>query len=79
VRATLTTALFWVRFHFWLTILWLLQFPFVLFFEPSLKKSVTYLIIISIAAAALGQFSSWQAARVEWKLEQHEKEGKIDN
>ena len=58
----------WRALHGWLTIVWFLQIPVVIIF-PGLQKSLPYLVIISIAAAGLGQLSSWQAARVETKLE----------
>jgi uncharacterized membrane protein len=59
---------FWVHFNGWLTVAWLTQFPLVLAWRRDLQKSVPYLIVISIAAAALGQLAAWQAARVELKL-----------
>ena len=66
----LDNSIFWQRFHGWLSIVWLLQFPLVLWWKQDLKQSITYLVIISIAAAALGQMSAWQAARVEVKMDQ---------
>lgn len=63
---------FWVHFNGWLTTLWLLQFPLVYAWKQNLQDSVPYLIGISIAAAALGQLSAWQAARVELKLKRME-------
>jgi len=67
---------FWVHFNGWLTVGWFLQYPLVLGWKQDLEKSVPYLIIISIAAAGLGQLAAWQAARVELKLKQmQEKEG----
>ena len=71
--SVLDNSKFWQRFHGWLTLGWFLQFPLVLWWKDGLKDSVSYLVIISIAAAALGQMSAWQAARVEVKLD---KEGK---
>jgi uncharacterized membrane protein len=59
---------FWLHFHGWLTVAWFFQFPLVLVIEGSLKKSTPYLVIISIAAAALGEMSAWQAARVEVRV-----------
>lgn len=64
----LDDPLFWVWANGVATIMWVTQFPIVLYFEKNLEHSVPYLIIISIAAAALGQLSAWQAARVELKL-----------
>lgn len=65
------SAVFWRRVHGWLTVVWFVQFPLVFAVFPTLKESVTYLIFISIAAAALGQLSSWQAARVEVKQDEY--------
>jgi hypothetical protein len=59
---------FWLHLHGWTTIAWLLQFPLVFLWQQELQDSVPYLVGISIAAAALGQASAWQAARVEMKL-----------
>lgn len=52
--------------HGWLTIVWATQIPVVLIFK-GLQESLPYLVIISVAAALLGQLSSWQAARTECK------------
>lgn len=64
----------WLWLHFWLTLVWFAQFPVVYLLKPSLKSSISYLVFISIAAAALGQLSSWQAARVEVRLWRHANE-----
>ena len=64
----------WLWLHFWLTVGWFLQFPLVFWYDPSLQRSIPYLVGISIAAAALGQLSSWQAARVEVRLWRHTKD-----
>ena len=56
-----------VRFHFWLTIFWLIMVPpSVIFF----KESIEYLVYLSVYAAIMGHFSSWQAARVEVKQDE---------
>lgn len=60
----------WQAAHGWLTIGWLTQFPLAFWLLPSLQVSVAYLVAISIAAAALGEVSAWQAARVEAKVDQ---------
>jgi hypothetical protein len=65
----------WMWLHAWVTVLWFLQFPLVYLWKETLKTSISYLIFISIAAAALGQISSWQAARVEVRLWKRAKEG----
>jgi hypothetical protein len=65
---------FWVHFNGWLTVAWFTQFPLVLAIVQDLQDSVRYLVIISIAAAALGQLAAWQAARVELKLKRFQKE-----
>jgi hypothetical protein len=52
----------------------LVQFPLVYLVEPSLKRSIEYLVAISIAAGALGQISSWQAARAEVRIWQMSKQ-----
>ena len=70
---------FWVHANGWLTVGWVLQFPLVLLWKQDLQKSVPYLVIISIAAAALGQLAAWQAARVELKLKRFRGEVGIDN
>lgn len=57
------------------TVMWFSQFPLVLLITKSLQNSVPYLIIISIAAAALGQLAAWQAARVELKLKRLQERG----
>jgi hypothetical protein len=59
---------FWVWIHGIATAGWFFQFPLVYAWKQNLQDSVKYLIFISIASAALGQLSSWQAARVELKL-----------
>jgi hypothetical protein len=69
----------WVKFHGWVSIGWLLQFPLVYLVDTSLKRSIEYLVGISIAAGALGQISSWQAARAEvriWELQKTQEERK---
>lgn len=65
---------FWVWVNGIATVAWFTQFPLVLVIEKNLQRSVPYLIIISIAAAGLGQLSAWQAARVELKLKLLEKQ-----
>lgn len=70
------TPRFWLHVNGWLTVGWFLQFPIVLVIEPNLKKSITYLIIISIAAAGLGQLAAWQACRVETRMDDNDKGGK---
>lgn len=68
----------WVQLHGIVSIAWLTQFPLVYFIKPSLQMSIRYLIGISIAAGALGQISSWQAARAEvriWELQQDQEKG----
>lgn len=59
---------FWVHVNGWTTVAWFTQFPLVLWWKQDLQTSVPYLVVISIAAAALGQLAAWQAARVELKL-----------
>jgi hypothetical protein len=51
-------------------VVWFTQFPLVLWWKKNLQNSVPYLIIISIAAAALGQLAAWQASRVEVKQDE---------
>lgn len=69
---------FWVHFNGWLTVGWFAQFPVVLAWKQNLQTSVPYLIIISIAAAGLGQLAAWQAARVELKLKRIEERRDAD-
>lgn len=66
---------FWVWVNGIATVMWFSQFPLVLLITKSLQNSVPYLIIISIAAAALGQLAAWQAARVELKLKRLQERG----
>jgi len=77
----LDSARFWVHVNGWATAAWFTQFPLVLWWKEDLQRSLPYLIIISIAAAGLGQLAAWQGARAELKLERMEKreEAKIDN
>lgn len=60
----------WQALHGWLTLAWLAQFPLAYLVFPSLQESVPYLVFISIAAAALGELSSWHAVRVEVKVDE---------
>lgn len=70
------SARFWLHVNGWLTVAWFAQYPIVFVIEPSLKKSVPYLITISIAAAGLGQLAAWQACRVETRMDDNDKGGK---
>lgn len=68
---------FWLHFNGWLTLVWFTQFPLVLWWKQDLQTSVPYLIVISIAAAALGQLAAWQAVRAELALKRIEEKGGI--
>lgn len=59
---------FWVHVNGWLTAIWFTQFPLVLWWKQDLQDSVPYLVVISIAAAALGQLAAWQAAHAELRV-----------
>jgi hypothetical protein len=63
-------ALLWRRVHGWLTIAWAIQFSLAFWIFSDLQRSVPYLVGISIAAALLGEMSSWHAVRVEVKMEE---------
>lgn len=69
MKKVLDSGKFWEWVQGIATVGWLVQFPVVLLWRHDLQDSVPYLIIISIAAAALGQLAAWQAARSERKLD----------
>jgi len=66
---------FWLWMNGVATVAWFLQFPLVYLWKQNLKDSVSYLIFISIAAAALGQLAAWQAARVECRMKRNLENG----
>jgi hypothetical protein len=60
----------WQRVHFWLAVIWAVLFiPSVLLW----KKSVPFLVFVSVYANFIGHVSSWQAARVETKVAKQKK------
>lgn len=69
MKKVLDSGKFWEWVQGVATAAWFLQFPIVLWWKQDLQHSIRYLIIISIAAAALGQLAAWQAARSERKLD----------
>lgn len=63
----LDDAVFMRRAHGWLTIVWLVATPFIIFF---LSDSIPFLVFVSVYAVVTGHWSSWQASRVEVKQDE---------
>lgn len=51
------------RFHGAMTVLWICMVPVTLFTD--LKKSLPFLVALSVYALAGSHFASWQASRAE--------------
>jgi uncharacterized membrane protein len=60
------------RVNGWLTIFWVVMIPISL--AMHWLSSVTYVAALSLWALVSGHWSAWQAARVEVKQEQEQKE-----
>lgn len=59
--------------HLGMTIFWAAMVPIVLF--TSLKSSVPFLVFVSVWALAIGEFSSWQAAMAERRIDKKDSYG----
>jgi hypothetical protein len=57
-------------FHGWMTWIWGIAIPISLL--TNLKTSLTWIVLMSAWANFVGHFSSWQAARVEVRIEDAE-------
>lgn len=56
----------------WLTVIWfVLAFPICIW----LNQSLPFLVFISVYAVVTGHLATWQAARVEVRQEEQEKNG----
>lgn len=63
----LNSPTFLARFHGYATLVWvLLMIPSLLLW----KESLLWVIIMSVWAAMMGHWSSWQASRAERRIEQ---------
>ena len=61
------------RLNGWLTVFWIIMIPVSIL--TGWISSVTYVAALSLWALVSGHWSAWQAARVEVKQEEEEKEG----
>ena len=72
-REILQDSVFLRKFHGWMTVFWIANFPPVIILFFALGKTgfqvfcLLYLALVSIWANVAGHWSSWQASRIEVK------------